>query len=949
MEHDGQIDRMTCADTQISKSRKGNCPSFAKPISCLLLAAVLFFPSLCVFGASKQYEIFKTVEFNPKAVVRDSLDKLVVIRRNGDKTAELKTLRVLITATLLIDELADPRSELIRGMALARELGDSETLCTFLYYYASLESAVGRTGQADAMFNEAIDIATRDHLETSLAWTRYIQGELLMDRGLYSAGMDNSLQAYGLFEAQHDEYGMASSLMSVARSYWEDHTHEGSAKTIEYYARARALLDPRVYRHFMAVSFHDSAIANEADKNLSAARHDWEIALPLARDLGDIKLQALIESGLARIAMAEQRYADALKHLNDDTLHVMDKKPEKRFILRALLVRAAAYAHLGMRKDSLSALDSAKAILPRVDSVRDESAYYADAAKIHAMLGNYHEAYQLLEAHDKANQRLNDANNAKLTDELKVRFDVRMKEADNALLRAQQTESNSKRIVLTLALALSLLLLAGLAIHLRRRTALAKAELEHQKALAAAESAANRAKGIFLANMSHELRSPLNAMLGFTQLLLRDPGQSHEARADLGIILSSGEHLYTLINQILNLSKIEAGEAVIHETNFDLRAVLKELTDMFAMTAAHKGLLLTIDCDAGVPNHVRTDVVKLRQVLINLMGNALKFTQAGSVALRICGSGVTDGACRLAFSVTDTGPGIAADDIDKLGGAFIQAEAGRQSQEGTGLGLAISRGFIDLMGGKLQLSSKAGQGTTAEFDIPVHIVDAGKVAQEADKCRRAVSLAPGQPHYRILAVDDRADGRQLLVRLLSSMGFEVHEASNGEEAIAQWQATSPHLIWMDMRMPVMDGREATRRIKAMPGGSGTVIIALTASSYEEERDEILAVGCDDFLSKPFQESALFDLLERHLGAVFIYEDLRSAPAVALPEKARLAALPVKLKMELTEALTELDLDAIDAAIAKVHHHDAHLAVTLTLLTEDYRYREIWDLLEDDRS
>jgi PAS domain S-box-containing protein len=459
---------------------------------------------------------------------------------------------------------------------------------------------------------------------------------------------------------------------------------------------------------------------------------------------------------------------------------------------------------------------------------------------------------------------------------------------------------------------------------------------------------ASQAKSIFLANMSHELRSPLNAILGFGRLLMREPGLSSEGKDDLSVLLRSGEHLHALINQVLDLAKIEAGRVTLHETNFDLHGALDELAEMFAVMAKEKNLQLVFNRHPDVPRHIRADAIKLRQVLMNLLTNALKFTNEGGVTIQVTRA-VTDeeraSDCRLSFAVIDTGCGITQEELDGLSGPFMQAQAGRRSQQGTGLGLTICRNFLHLMGGELRLESVVDRGVTATFNIPIIVVDAYSVGDDMDKPRpRVKALAPNQPIYRILAVDDRKESRKLVVRPLQPLGFEVREAANGEEAISIWREWEPHLIWMDMRMPVLDGSEATRRIKATEKGQDTIVIALTASSFEEEREQILAAGCNDFLRKPFREEALFDLMRKHLKVDFVYED-EPDPNMATPVNASLVAeLPADLQARLRAGLDQLNVVAIQDAIEEIGVHSASVAEALASLAKDFQYDRILALL-----
>ncbi len=496
---------------------------------------------------------------------------------------------------------------------------------------------------------------------------------------------------------------------------------------------------------------------------------------------------------------------------------------------------------------------------------------------------------------------------------------------------------------------------------------------ETQDARAAAE-AANQAKSAFLANMSHELRSPLSVILGFTQVIRRKQELPRETHENLGVILRSGEHLLTLINQVLDFSKIEAGHITLNETDVDLYRLLDDLEDMFALKADDKQLQLIFDRPADLPRHIRTDEVKLRQVLINLLSNALKFTEKGDVTLRVTGRQQTREAnnrqgeegtlprlpstgYRLRFEVEDTGPGIPPNEIDKLFEAFAQTETGRQAQEGTGLGLPISRKFIQLMGGDITVKSQVGQGTIFKFNIQCQVVASienlkstplGGAVQN-----RIVALELGQPHYRILVVDDKWANRQLLIKLLNPLGFELREAQNGQEALEVWQEFEPHLIWMDIRMPVMDGFEATRRIKATTTGQATAIIALTASSLEEERAIVLSAGCDDFVRKPFHEAEIFEMMSKHIGVHYVYEeasiegqDSGVRLQVSLENlKSQISALPTELLAQLREGTELGDMEMIDGVIAEIRWRHPALAEGLARLASSFEYDKMLNLIQ----
>jgi len=484
-----------------------------------------------------------------------------------------------------------------------------------------------------------------------------------------------------------------------------------------------------------------------------------------------------------------------------------------------------------------------------------------------------------------------------------------------------------------------------------------KKEITERKRAEKDAEAANQAKSEFLANMSHELRTPLNAILGFAQIMERNPAISSEEES-LKIIQRSGTHLLTLINRVLDLSKIEAGHLTLDEHGFDLLHLLEELENMLAPKSDKWRLTLQFDCSPEIPRYIRTDEVKLRQVLINLLSNAIKFTDEGSVWLRVSLKDQLDPennekGCVIQFEIEDTGPGIAQEEMEHLFEAFGQTATGRKAREGTGLGLLISHKFVQLMGGDMHVVSEVGKGTTFSFDIRAKVADAVDIPPES-KSRRVVALEPGQPTYRILIVDDNRDNRQLLIRLLSPLGFELREAGNGQEAIEIWKNWEPHLIWMDMRMPVMNGYEATKRIRSQdPSDQSPAIVAVTASVFEENRTAVLSIGCDDIVIKPFKGSEIMEMLQKHLSVRFKYADDELREESVDPERAKsglipqdLALLPRETVAKLKKSVAALEMDTTLTIIKEIREHDEPLADALKKLVEGYRFDKLQKLLDE---
>jgi signal transduction histidine kinase/CheY-like chemotaxis protein len=460
------------------------------------------------------------------------------------------------------------------------------------------------------------------------------------------------------------------------------------------------------------------------------------------------------------------------------------------------------------------------------------------------------------------------------------------------------------------------------------------------EAQGAAETA-NRAKSVFLANISHELRTPLNAVLGFSQVMKAATNLTAEQRENLEIIACSGEHLLTLIDNVLKISKIESGRVDLKEAPVYLDQLLEEISSLMHMLAHEKEIVYTLEVSSDLPRHVVVDGGKLRQVLLNLIGNAIKYTEQGSVTLRaLLGRRETAGQMRVRFEVVDTGPGIRAADRERIFSSFVQLEDQPPTGSGSGLGLAISKQYIELMEGEIGVSGQPGQGSVFYFEIPVKVLSPEAVPA-LPRHGRVTGLAAGQPRHRLLIVEDQPHNRLLLRKLLAPLGFKLREAANGREAVVLFEEWRPHLIWMDIRMPVMDGLEATRQIKASDAGATTKIVAITAHALEEERAEILAAGCDDFIRKPYRDGDIHAALTKHLGVRFVYNEDKAGPAEGVSvDTGDLADLPIALLQELEQALVRLDIGSVTRVIEAIRGLHPSQADGLAAMARDLQFGRI---------
>ncbi len=457
---------------------------------------------------------------------------------------------------------------------------------------------------------------------------------------------------------------------------------------------------------------------------------------------------------------------------------------------------------------------------------------------------------------------------------------------------------------------------------------------------------ANKAKSIFLANMSHELRTPLNAILGFTQLMKFDSKTPQPIVNNLEIIHRSGEHLLNLINNVLDIAKIETGKITLDLAFFNLTNTIHDIVLIMSQRAEAKGLIFETRLSEKLPTFIVSDEMKIKQIILNLLGNAIKFTDFGKVTLQmnlLPTSSKNSGL--LEIIVEDTGIGISDNDLDRIFQPFVQV-GNVSKNHGSGLGLTISKQFSEILGGKIELKSTLGIGSTFTTIVPFQFPQTN--IEEHDNYQLIKSLAPNEPLYKILIVEDHLENWLLLQRILESVGFNVKIAENGAIGVAVFQNYQPDLIFMDVRMPVMDGIEATKKIRLLENGDSVKIIGVSAHVFEDEIEKILAAGMDDFIKKPFHFNTVYKCLQTHLNVKYLFHNNMTTKQQTLaPLNAQLlGTINKELLWELKKNIENLDRNKLVDLVEKISLENAEVGKTLSFYVSNYKTTEIFHILKE---
>lgn len=940
-------------------------------MSIVRATAVLFFVLFSAGTAAEggldawQYQVEETrhlADNDPQQAYRNARRLSESIPVDATKADRARILNVLARTEsyLALTEAAGRHAEM--ALDIAKKNGDKVgqveadlNIALNSVNEGRLDTLVGATTHSMTLLDglDRTELVTEAMLRTATMYGRAGAFDASMTLPMHA--MDIAQRTSNALAGVYAHSGMAIALEQISR--WNE--------AAEHYSQMRDLA--RSARSKVLEAEATQGIGNVLTKQgrLQEGESLIREALSIYRTFGGPFYMAQGLLSLASNLKAQKRPGESLALLGE-AMEIYEKAANKTGLWSCSFARSNDYLALGKIEEAARDAKRAYDLAAAMGAEHYESQSARQMANIAGIRGDYQAAYKLSNeaAQMKEKADAERASTRMLELAQRYRTEAKQREIDQLTHAAEQHEIRTRW--LWTVLVGSVAMFAGTAfflLRLRHSNALLgsanqqlqeaqqniqaiNASLEQRVAERTVQlEAANRAKGMFLANMSHELRTPLNAILGFSSMLRRDHQLSQGHAKSLDIINRSGEHLLALINDVLEMAKIEAGRLTLDQTPFDLGAMVRDVADMMRLRAEEKGLRLLFDQSSECPRYIRGDEARLRQILVNLVGNAVKFTHEGGVTIRL---GVKQNHRKhLVIEVEDSGPGISEADQERIFRPFEQLAEGAE-QTGTGLGLSITRQFVDLMDGSITVDSVVGKGSLFRVELPVELASASDIYAAREEEGEVLGLAPGHPSYRILIAEDQNENAVLLTQLMEAIGLETRVAENGERCVQIFQEWRPDLIWMDRRMPVMDGMEATRRIRQLPHGDAVKIVAVTASAFKEQQSEMLAAGMDDFVRKPYRFDEIYNSLARQLGLQYVYRSdaslAQEAPVIPTSEMA--LALPLSLRRELIDALERLDSEKIRLLIEQVAAIDDDLAAALSRLANGFNYSAILHILND---
>ncbi len=758
------------------------------------------------------------------------------------------------------------RTEWDRAQALAREAALLATQGAFgrhPYFKGLADSLVNlssineRLGHYQAALSQSQEaLAKYNIVDNAVGRARAlgIIGFTYARMGNYPDALAYKLQQLELAEHLDDKELQADALTGIGMIYGES---GDAAQALVYIKRNLEL-----YRESGNKGGEAAMLNNCAAASFYLGQYDQAIdygrdCVTLCREIGNELTEAGALDNIANAYAAQHQYEEALKYYQLN-LQKVKKVNHRELLVETLYGLGQVYNQMQAPDQALPYLQEAARLAEAINAHRKQYLCHQALAQAYKFKHDFQAAFLHYEQFHLLEKRVfNEETEGKLKNlEVIHRTEAAKKEADIFRIKNEELENEIRE-------------------RERAETALRHAKQEAEMAREAAEIA-NQTKSEFLSNMSHELRTPLNGILGYAQILKRHHNLNRQQMEAIDIIHQSGEHLLTLINDVLDISKIEAGKLDLQPTHTHLPGLLDNVIRIMHMRAQQQGIALVYTAVTPLPSAVEADAKRLRQVLINLLGNAVKFTPAGQVSLKVSNLSPIVTEARLRFEVVDTGIGIAPADLERIFLPFEQVSHGEARAEGTGLGLAISRQLVEAMGGQLRAESQVAQGSRFWFDVTLPM---GELTPE-DRQESTITGYQGPPK-KVLVVDDRADNRSVLVDLLTPLGFMISEAINGQEGIEKALKEEPDIIFLDLVMPVMTGFEVVQKLRQIPALQPTKIIAISASAFDSTQWQSIAAGCDAFLSKPVDADWLLHLLETELGLVWTYDE-PPRPQIAPP-------------------------------------------------------------------